>query len=239
MKYNTDTFIQNLNSINIKINDFQISQFLKYYEILVEKNRVMNLTAITEYDDVLLKHFIDSLLCVNVENMNNVNDLIDVGTGAGFPGIPIKIVFPHINITLMDSLNKRVSWLNEVVNELKLDKIECIHSRAEDLGHNTKYREKYDICVSRAVANLSTLAEYCLPFVKVGGKFLSYKGDNVEQEIETANNGIKLLSSSIVNTLNTVLPNTNIKRSIVVIRKEKCLQNKYPRKSGIPGKQPL
>ena len=171
------------------MNDFeelskrQKEQFDKFYNILIEWNRVMNLTAITEYDEVVKKHFIDSLSVKNVINLKEVRSVIDVGTGAGFPGIPLKIAFPHLKVTLLDSLNKRVKFLNEVIFELDLKNIETVHGRAEDVARNEKYREQYDICVSRAVANLATLSEYCLPYVKIGGNFISYKSDNIEEEI--------------------------------------------------------
>ena len=158
MEYNLDLLTDTFRKINIELSDKQISQFIKYYEMLVEKNKVMNLTAITEYEDVIIKHFADSLLSYKVIDLSNVDSLIDVGTGAGFPGIPLKIVFPQMKITLLDSLKKRINFLNEVIDELGLENVECIHGRAEDFGHDAEYREQYDLCVSRAVANLSTLS---------------------------------------------------------------------------------
>lgn len=176
-------YIQN---IGIELNQDKINKLINYYELLIEKNKVMNLTAITEYKDVVIKHFADSLSIIKAVNMSEVTNIIDIGTGAGFPGMVLKIVFPDVKITLLDSLNKRVNFLNEVITGLQLKDINAIHGRAEDYAHNDIYREKYDLCVSRAVANLSTLSEYCIPYVKVGGKFVSYKAGECEEEINSA-----------------------------------------------------
>ena len=164
---------------------------------------------------------------------------MDVGTGAGFPGIPLKILFPEIKLTLLDSLNKRILFLNEVIYNLGLDNIECVHGRAEDVGHLLEFREQYDLTVSRAVANLSSLSEYCIPFVRVGGKFISYKSGVIDEELSSAKTAIQLLGSEIEEVEKYTLPDSDIQRSLVVIRKEKKLSKKYPRKAGIPGKQPL
>lgn len=240
MEYNLDLLTDTFRKINIELSDKQISQFIKYYEMLVEKNKVMNLTAITEYEDVIIKHFADSLLSYKVIDLSKVDSLIDVGTGAGFPGIPIKIVFPQMKITLLDSLKKRINFLNEVIDELGLENVECIHGRAEDFGHNAEYREQYDLCVSRAVANLSTLSEYCLPFIKVGGKFVSYKAAGIDEELNNAKNAIKKLGGNISATKSIELPNSDeIERNFVIINKISKLSNKYPRKSGIPSREPL
>lgn len=240
MEYNLDLLTDTFRKINIELSDKQISQFIKYYEMLVEKNKVMNLTAITEYEDVIIKHFADSLLSYKVIDLSKVDSLIDVGTGAGFPGIPIKIVFPQMKITLLDSLKKRINFLNEVIDELGLENVECIHGRAEDFGHNAEYREQYDLCVSRAVANLSTLSEYCLPFIKVGGKFVSYKAAGIDEELNNAKNAIKKLGGNISATKSIELPNSDeIERNFVIIDKISKLSNKYPRKSGIPSREPL
>ena len=175
-KYNLEQFYKDLDELNISLQYSQVEQFIRYYEMLIEKNKVMNLTAITDFDEVLKKHFVDSLSLVKAYDLNQSGDeitLIDIGTGAGFPGIPLKITFPNMKVTLLDSLNKRVDFLNDVINELKLEGIEAIHGRAEDYAKPGQLREKFDLCVSRAVANLSTLTEYCLPYVKLGGKFIS------------------------------------------------------------------
>ncbi len=240
MEYSLDLLINAFKKINIELTDKQAGQFVKYYEMLVEKNKVMNLTTITEYSDVVVKHFADSLLVSNVIDLKSVNNIIDVGTGAGFPGIPIKIVFPDIKVTLLDSLNKRINFLNEVITELELENVKCIHGRAEDYGHNSEYREKYELCVSRAVANLSTLSEYCLPFIKVNGNFISYKASNIDEELSGAVNAIAKLGGKIEHTITLELPNeTEVERNFVVIRKISKLNNKYPRKSGTPSKEPL
>ena len=219
--------------------DQQMNQFNDFYEMLVEKNKVMNLTAITEYDEVVLKHFIDSIVIYKRISEDNVESIMDVGTGAGFPGIPLKILFPEVRLTLLDSLNKRILFLNEVIHNRGLENIECIHGRAEDIGHLPEYREQYDLTVSRAVANLSSLSEYCIPFVRVGGKFISYKSGNIDDELNDAKTAIHLLGSGIEDVEKYTLPDSDMQRSIVVIRKEKKLSNKYPRKAGMPAKQPL
>ena len=177
-------FDQELETLGIRLTDVQKRQFDRYYELLIEWNRVMNLTGITEYDEVNLKHFTDSLTIVRIKDMENVSTLIEVGTGAGFPGIPIKIAFPHIKVTLLDSLNKRIKFLNQVVEELDLEDVVTLHGRAEDYAKKEEYREQFDLCASRAVANLSTLSEYCLPFIKKGGCFVSYKSAESDEEIK-------------------------------------------------------
>lgn len=225
--------------IGYVLSDRQIDQFNDFYKMLVEKNKVMNLTAITEYDEVVLKHFIDSIVIYKRISDDNVKSIMDVGTGAGFPGIPLKILFPDIKLTLLDSLNKRILFLNEVINSLELDDIECIHGRAEDIGHLPEYREQYDLTVSRAVANLSSLSEYCIPFIRIGGKFISYKSGNIDDELNDARFAIELLGSEIEEVEKYTLPDSDVQRSLVVIRKEKKLNRKYPRKAGMPAKQPL
>ena len=194
-----ETFKNNLNSIGVELTDRQYEQFDMYYKLLVEWNSFMNLTGITDYEEVLLKHYVDSLV-LDIEKIGHKKkeiSLIDVGTGAGFPGLPLKIAYPQINVVLLDSLNKRVNFLNEVITELQLKDINAIHGRAEDYARNDIYREKYDLCVSRAVANLSTLSEYCIPYVKVGGKLYLIKPEKCEEEINSAKKAVNMLGGKI------------------------------------------
>lgn len=232
-------FDNELEKMNIRLTDDQKSQFDLYYELLIEWNRVMNLTGITDYDEVNLKHFTDSLTISRIIDMAQINTLIDVGTGAGFPGIPIKIAFPHIKVYLLDSLNKRIKFLNEVIKKLGLKNIYAFHGRAEDFAKDRQYREKFDVCVSRAVANLSTLSEYCIPFVKTGGYFVSYKGGDSDEEVVRSENAITLLGGEIENTDRFFLPDTDMGRTLIKIRKKRSTPNRYPRKAGIPSKEPL
>lgn len=237
--YNLESLIKDMRSFEIELSDRQLEQFIIYYELLVEWNSFMNLTAITDYDEVMKKHFVDSVSMVKAYDLNSSISLIDIGTGAGFPGLPLKIVFPELKITLMDSLNKRVKFLNEVILKLELDHIEAIHDRAEDLSRNTAYREKFDVCVSRAVANLSTLSEYCLPFVKVGGQFISYKSEKANNELVVAENAITILGGKLIKQTEFCLPYSKIYRNLVCIEKIKPTHHKYPRKAGLPAKEPL
>lgn len=232
-------FDNELEKMNIRLTDDQKSQFDLYYELLIEWNRVMNLTGITDYDEVNLKHFTDSLTISRIIDMAQINTLIDVGTGAGFPGIPIKIAFPHIKVYLLDSLNKRIKFLNEVIKKLGLKNIYAFHGRAEDFAKDRQYREKFDVCVSRAVANLSTLSEYCIPFVKTGAYFVSYKGGDSDEEVIRSEKAITLLGGEIENTDRFFLPDTDMGRTLIKIRKRKSTPNRYPRKAGIPSKEPL
>lgn len=237
--YQTDILEQGCEKLGITLNSHQIQQFLVYYENLIEKNKVMNLTGITDFQEVMQKHFIDSLSIVKSVSMDQMDSVIDIGTGAGFPGIPLKIAFSHLKITLLDSLNKRILFLNEIIDLLHLDSIETIHGRAEDFAHNIKYREKYDCCVSRAVANLSSLCEYCIPFVKKDGLFISYKSRDSEAEISSAKTACFLLGGKIIKTDTFNLPDTEIGRTLVSIKKVKNTPKQYPRKAGIPSKNPL
>lgn len=225
--------------LSIVLNDKQIQQFEQYYNILVEWNKVMNLTAITKYEEVIEKHFLDSLTIVDAINMEKIETLIDVGTGAGFPGIPLKIAFPHLKVTLLDSLNKRIKFLNEVIDLLELDDIKTIHGRAEDYAKQAEYREQYDICVSRAVANLATLSEYCLPYVKVDGLFVPYKSGEIDEELKSSEKAVSILGGKVEEVVKFQLPGTNIGRSFVKIHKIKETKKKYPRKAGMPTKEPL
>ena len=228
-----------LNQLNITLSDKQVDQFIKYYEMLIEKNEVMNLTAITEYDEVLKKHFIDSLSIIKVYNINQAIKVLDMGTGAGFPGIPLKIAFPSLEIVLIDSLNKRVNFLNDVIRELGLKNITAVHGRAEDFGKDRNYREKFDLCVSRAVAKLSTLSEYCIPYLKVQGYFISYKAGNIQAELEESKKAIDILGGCVDKVDNFQLPGTDMERTLILIKKLKTTPKSYPRSAGKPSKEPI
>ncbi|MCM1084395.1 MAG: 16S rRNA (guanine(527)-N(7))-methyltransferase RsmG [Clostridium sp.] len=232
-------YIENATNQKLSLSDVQLRQFELFYEMLIERNKVMNLTAITDREEVILKHFIDSLSIAECCDMSEELSVIDVGTGAGFPGIPLKIAFPWLEVTLFDSLNKRIVFIQEVIHALELEKCNAIHSRAEDGGRNKLLRERYDLAVSRAVANLSTLSEYCLPFVKQGGHFISYKTNSADEEILKAENAISTLGGTHKKTLKLLLPDSDIGRRLVVIKKIKPTPKSYPRKAGIANKQPL
>lgn len=234
-----DRLQKKLDSLSIELTEVQKEQFIQYYEMLVEWNKVMNLTGITEYDEVVEKHFVDSLAIVNVLDMNQVDTVIDIGTGAGFPGIPLKIAFPHLKITLLDSLNKRIKYLNAVIDELGLQNIKTIHGRAEDFAKQKDHREQYDLCVSRAVANLATLSEYCLPYVKKGGVFVPYKSGDIEEELNHSKKAVQILGGNVEDVIKFQLPGTDIGRSFIKINKVKETAKKYPRKAGLPAKEPL
>lgn len=239
MNYNLEKFKNGLQQLHIALSEKQMEQFLQYYELLVEKNKVMNLTAITEFDEVVEKHFLDSVSLTQQLDLHQPLKVLDLGTGAGFPGIPLKIVFPELEITLMDSLNKRVLFLQDVISSLQLENIEAVHGRAEEAARNKKYRESFDLCVSRAVANISTLSEYCLPFVKVGGSFISYKSSTIEDELEEGKKGIAILGGKVKDVYKFTLPESELQRSFVIIEKEKKTPKAYPRKAGTPSKEPL
>ena len=223
--------------LELSLTEKQVEQFLCYYELLIQKNKVMNLTAITEFDDVVLKHFLDSLMICKMQRLEG--SLIDVGTGAGFPGIPLKIMYPDLNVILLDSLNKRIQFLNEVIQDLGLKNVEAIHGRAEDYAKQKIYREQFDLCVSRAVANLSSLAEYCIPFVKIGGCFISYKSGKIQEELESAKKAINLFGGKLEQVKEFELPGTDISRCLLQIRKINATPLKYPRKAGVPTKEPI
>ncbi|MCR5586368.1 MAG: 16S rRNA (guanine(527)-N(7))-methyltransferase RsmG [Lachnospiraceae bacterium] len=223
---------------NLTLDDNQINQLDLFYEMLVEKNKVMNLTAITEFDEVIIKHFADSLSIGKVMP-SNINTVCDLGTGAGFPGIPMAIAYPNIQFTLIDSLNKRIKFLQEVVDALGLKNVTLIHARAEEAGRNKLYREKFDLVVSRAVANISTLSEYCLPLVKLNGYFISFKSGDIKEEVSLSGNAIQKLGGAMEEPVYFSLPDTDISRSFIIIDKKKYTPKAYPRKAGTPSKEPL
>ena len=232
-------FENKLSALGITLTDVQKEQFDKFYELLVEWNKVMNLTGITEYEEVNEKHFVDSISIVKAIDINKVETVIDIGTGAGFPGIPLKIAFPHLKIVLLDSLNKRINFLNTVINELELKDIITIHGRAEDFAKKPEYREQFDLCVSRAVANLSTLSEYCIPYINKGGQFVPYKSGEIDEEVGQAKKAVHILGGTIDDVVKFQLPGTEIGRSFVKIKKVQNTAKKYPRKAGLPSKEPL
>ena len=238
-KYDTSQFEKDLAELGIELTDRQIEKFLLYYEMLVEWNGFMNLTAITEYDEVMKKHFIDSLSLIKAYDLSQEKKVIDIGTGAGFPGLVLKIAFPQLEITLLDSLNKRIQFLDAVIQNLSLTGVETVHGRAEDFAKPGKLRECFDLVVSRAVSNLSTLSEYCLPFVKQGGYFISYKSEKISEETEAAKNAITLLGGKIQKQVDFTLPDSDIYRNFLLIEKVTATPKKYPRKAGLPSKEPL
>jgi 16S rRNA (guanine527-N7)-methyltransferase len=241
MRYDLTKFKHGLEELNITLTDEQIEQFLQYYEMLVEKNKVMNLTGITEYEEVIQKHFLDSLSLIRVipDIASQKLTVIDLGTGAGFPGIPLKIAFPELEITLMDSLNKRILFLQEVIDALGLKKVSAVHGRAEEMASNATHRQQYDLCVSRAVSNLAVLTEYCLPFVKKGGLFVSYKSADSDAEIQEGKKAISILGGKLTSVDKFQLPDSDLRRALVCIKKVKDTPKKYPRKAGTPAKLPL
>ncbi len=237
--------IKDFSSFGIEVSDHQLEQFNTYYELLVEWNGFMNLTGITEFDEVCKLHFVDSIsACKYFDFSHSDYSLIDIGTGAGFPGIPLKIMFPDLNVTLFDSLNKRLKFLNEVIDKLNLNEsgsIKTLHGRAEDFAIKKEgsLRESFDIVVSRAVANMATLSEYCLPYVKVGGRFIAYKSEKATEELTDAKGAIHLLGGKLISSDEFVLPETDILRTICIVDKIEPTSKKYPRKAGVPSKTPL
>lgn len=225
--------------LGITLTQKQLDQFKTYYEMLIEKNKVMNLTAITEWEEVIDKHFIDSISLVKATDLSGEKRILDLGCGAGFPGIPLKIAFPNLKITLLDSLNKRINFLKDVIAELGLEEVEALHGRAEDYARKPEYREQYDYCVSRAVANLTSLSEYCIPYVKEDGYFISYKSGKVKEEVKEVKKALFLLGGQLEEVVSFTLPETDMERDFVLIKKEKKTPKKYPRKAGIPTKEPL
>ena len=232
--------IDGCNELGISLTEEQTAQFVRYYELLHEKNKVMNLTAVTQWEEVQTRHFLDSLLiCGAADIAEPGKKILDLGTGAGFPGIPLKIVYPELDIVLADSLNKRILFLNEVIEELRLNRISTVHGRAEDLGRNEEYREAFDLVVSRAVAGLSTLCEYCLPFVKKDGQFISYKATGIVEELSHAQKAVRILGGAKPEVVTLPLPCAQMDRAFVIIRKENHTPAKYPRKAGTPSRDPL
>lgn len=234
-----DFLRDSLEKIGYTPSDAQCEQLNSFHKLLCEWNEFMNLTGITEYNEVVIKHFVDSLAVNCVYSFKNTDKVVDIGTGAGFPGLPLKIMYPDVQFTLLDSLNKRIKFLDEVINTDGLNKIETLHGRAEDYAKNKEYREQYDVCVSRAVANLATLSEYCLPYVKVGGVFIAYKAGQIDEELKASERAVKLLGGEIVDVHKLTLPDTDIDRTFVVIKKTAATSKKYPRKAGLPSKEPL
>ncbi len=231
--------IEYLNGYGVSVSDDQIQKLDKYYEILIETNKSLNLTAITEFNDVLVKHFIDSVSIIRDVDLNENISVIDVGTGAGFPGMVLKIIFPGIDITLFDSLQKRLTFLDGIIDTLGLEGIKIFHGRAEEAGHLESMREKYDLCVSRAVASLPVLSELCLPFVKVGGRFVSYKSEKGTEELSDSTHALSVLGASVVKEDVFDLPESDMTRNLIIISKDSACPKIYPRKPGTPSKKPL
>lgn len=224
--------------INIELTEKQIKQFIDYKDMLLEWNEKFNLTAITDEREIILKHFVDCLAISAGAELAG-KKIIDVGTGAGFPGVPVKIAFPDTQMTLLDSLNKRITFLEDLKNKLGLENVICIHSRAEDGGADKNLREGFDLCISRAVANLAVLSEYCLPFVKVGGCFISMKGPDVKDELNESEKAIKVLGGEVKEVKLINIPETDINHSLIIIKKIKPTPSKYPRKAGKAKKEPI
>ena len=224
--------------IELDITDTQLQQFDDYYRFLVEKNKVMNLTTIIEKEDVVLKHFIDSIYIMKYTDFDE-KKVIDIGTGAGFPGIPLAIMNPQTSFVLLDSLNKRINFLNEVCNLCNLSNVITIHGRAEEISRKEEYREKFDYVVSRAVANLTVLSEYCLPYVKEDGYFLPYKSGDIKEEAANSKKAVKILGGSIEDIISFEIPDTDMARTILKIHKTKATPKRFPRKAGLPSKEPI
>jgi 16S rRNA (guanine527-N7)-methyltransferase len=225
--------------LGITLSEKQLLQFSKYKNLLLEWNSKMNLTAITDEKEIVVKHFIDCLALAKYSNLKPDSTVIDVGTGAGFPGIPIKILYPELKITLLDSLNKRINFLQVVVDELELENVELIHGRAEDFGQDVDYREKFEYCLSRAVASLNILTEYSLPFIEKNGYFVPMKSEKTEEEIKNAENALKVLGGEIKGINKFNIPGSSDKRTTILIKKVGDTPSKYPRKAGKPTKSPL
>lgn len=221
------------------LSEKQEQQFYSYFELLVETNKSVNLTAITEFDEVGEKHFLDSIAPIAFIDLKKYKSLIDIGTGAGFPGLPLKILFPHLDVVLADSLNKRINFLNSVIEELELTGVCAVHRRAEELARDHEYREGFDICVSRAVSRLSSLSELCIPLVKTGGIFLPYKSGEISEELEKSAKAITLFGGKLKDVVEIIIGNSELHRSFPIIEKVKATPDIYPRKNGVPQKKPI
>lgn len=236
---NIETLVKGVSNLEIELTVEQLNKFGIYKELLKEWNEKINITTITDDVEIDQKHFLDSLTPLMTNLFNGSKRIIDIGTGGGFPGVPLKIAKDELSVDLLDSLNKRIIFLNEVIAKLGLKNIRAIHGRAEELSMRGDYREAYDICVSRAVASLNTLSEYCIPFVKVGGYFVSMKGPEFQDELSSSSNAIKILGGKVVDTMTITIPQSNINHSIIIIEKIKQTPTKYPRGGGKPRKNPL
>ncbi len=232
-------FCDGLEKLDLNLTKEKLNQFLIFYHLMIEKNKVMNLTSITEWKEVVEKHFLDSLSLASALDLSGEMKILDLGTGAGFPGIPLKIAFPQLDLVLMDSLKKRVTFLDEVIHALKLSHVRAIHGRAEEMARKSEYREKFDLCVSRAVSNLSSLSEYCLPFVRRGGMFVSYKSGKIDEEVAQARKAIQVMGGELPEVRKFTLAGTDLSRSFVQIKKKKETPKAYPRKAGVPSKDPI
>ncbi|GCD09434.1 16S rRNA (guanine(527)-N(7))-methyltransferase RsmG [Clostridium tagluense] len=238
MKY-FDIMNTSSNNEGLEFNEKKYEQFMRYKDLIQEWNEKVNLTAIKEDEEIVKKHFIDSIKVFKFKELKSAKNIIDIGTGGGFPGIPMKIIKPEINIVLLDSLNKRINFLNEVIKELQLKNIKAIHGRAEDFAQEAQYREKFDVAVSRAVANLTVLSEFCIPYVKVGGYFVAMKGPAVEEEIKSSKNAIRMLGGHIEHIEKVQIEDSDFNHNLVIIRKIAQTHKKYPRKAGMVTKNPL
>ncbi|WP_202707896.1 16S rRNA (guanine(527)-N(7))-methyltransferase RsmG [Sporosalibacterium faouarense] len=236
---NMETFVEGIKELELEFTEDQLNKFEKYKQLLKEWNEKINITAIKDDKEIDIKHFLDSITVLKTGYIKGNEKIIDIGTGGGFPGLPIKILYDDSQVVLLDSLNKRIKFLNEVINELELDNIRTIHGRAEDFGKDEEYREQFDVVVSRAVASLNILAEYCLPFVKVGGVFIAMKGPEINEEYEDAKKALDLLGGKLEEKFDIMLPFTDITHTLLVIKKTKTTPTKYPRNPGKPKKNPL
>lgn len=235
----TDMLVEGLKQLNVEVTEAMLQKFQSYFELLIDWNTRINLTSIVEEDEVIVKHFLDSLLIVKAYDVSKVKSILDVGTGAGFPGIPLKIIYPHIQLVLLDSVNKKVKFLEEVCIKLDLQNVKCLHGRAEDYSKNGDHREYFDLVVSRAVSNLSTLSEYCIPFTKLGGYFIAYKSSDYELEVEDALYAMQELGGKLEQIVPLRIPMSDITRTYVLVGKSSKTPAHYPRKAGLPAKNPL